>query len=200
MANLEETYNKLCTTPSDINEHLPTLKQYGEKCETITEMGVRWVVSTYALLSSKPKKLISYDIKSPEYYNSSLNLVKKFANEIGTLYNFIEQSTLEVEIDNTDLLFIDTWHTYPQLYKELTLHASRVNKYIILHDTVSFGYVNESNPGFNLSNKTKNILGLEFPGEKGLVPAMKKFLSENSDWEIDKVYTNNNGLTILKRI
>ena len=50
MNKLQEIYEGLCSTPSDINEHLPTLKKYAEECEHITEMGVRWVVSTYALL------------------------------------------------------------------------------------------------------------------------------------------------------
>jgi len=64
MINLENFYIEKCNTPSDINEHLPTLKKYAEECSHITEMGVRWVVSTYGLLMGKPKKMISYDINS----------------------------------------------------------------------------------------------------------------------------------------
>ena len=59
---LEQIYYQKCNSPSDINEHLPTLKRYADECEHITEMGVRWVVSTYAFLMSKPKKLVSIDI------------------------------------------------------------------------------------------------------------------------------------------
>jgi hypothetical protein len=62
MKLLQEKYDELCATRSDINEHLPTLKQFAEKCEHITEMGVRGVVSTYAFLMGGPKKLIGYDI------------------------------------------------------------------------------------------------------------------------------------------
>ena len=50
-------YNRLCQIPSDINLHLPTLKLYGEKCSTITEMGVRYGCSTWAFIEAKPKKL-----------------------------------------------------------------------------------------------------------------------------------------------
>lgn len=53
---LEQKYTELCVNPSDINEHLPTLKKYAEECDHITEMGVRGIVSTYALLMGKPKK------------------------------------------------------------------------------------------------------------------------------------------------
>ena len=59
MTELEIKYNELCVTPSDINEHLPTLKVYAEQCEHVTEMGVRGIVSTYALLMGKPKTMIS---------------------------------------------------------------------------------------------------------------------------------------------
>ena len=33
----------------------------------------------------------------------------------------------------------------------------------------------------------------------GLKPAINEFISNNKEWEIYKIYTNNNGLTILKR-
>ena len=51
---IENYYNNLVNTPSDINEHLPTLRKYAEECDHITEMGVRWIVSTYAFLAAKP--------------------------------------------------------------------------------------------------------------------------------------------------
>ncbi len=46
-----DIYNNLCNEKSDINEHLPTLKRYAEKCDHITEMGVRSVVSTWAFFT-----------------------------------------------------------------------------------------------------------------------------------------------------
>ena len=35
--------------------------------------------------------------------------------------------------------------------------------------------------------------------EKGLWPAIEEFLEANSNWELHERFTNNNGLTILKR-
>ena len=63
MINLEHKLNQLYQTPSDINEHIPTLIKYGQECNHITEMGVRGIISTWAFLGSAPKKMISYDIK-----------------------------------------------------------------------------------------------------------------------------------------
>ena len=58
MKKIEENYELKCKTISDINEHLPILKKYAEECDVVIEMGVRNVVSTWALLLAKPKKLI----------------------------------------------------------------------------------------------------------------------------------------------
>ena len=49
------TNNYRCNLVSDINEHLPTLKRYAEDCDHITEMGVRWLVSTIAFMMGQPK-------------------------------------------------------------------------------------------------------------------------------------------------
>ncbi len=58
MNAVEENYNVLVKIPSDINEHLPVLKKYAEQCDHVTEMGVRYIVSTFALVLAKPKKLM----------------------------------------------------------------------------------------------------------------------------------------------
>ncbi len=62
MNEIISKYNHLCSEPSDINEHLPVIKKYAEMCDSITEMGVRYVVSTWALLSGSPKSITCYDI------------------------------------------------------------------------------------------------------------------------------------------
>ena len=46
---INNIYNYLCSVPSDINEHLPTLFNYATKCEIILECGVRGCVSSWAL-------------------------------------------------------------------------------------------------------------------------------------------------------
>lgn len=179
MNPLLHMYNLKCSTPSDINEHLPTLKKYAEGCEHITEMGVRWVVSTYALLMGKPKKMISYDI-NPINSETIQQMVKD-----DTDFEFRVANTLNLEIEDTDLLFIDTLHNYNQIKGELELHGNKARKYIIFHDTTTFEWIGESYEG-----KVDEI---------GLWPAIENFLEENPHWEILERFTNNNGLTILKR-
>ena len=181
MEVLENIYNKRCSIPSDINEHLPTLKKYAEECDHITEMGVRWVVSTFAFMMGKPKKLISIDIDPVEKHGIQTIDLISLAKTAGVEFEFVLGDTTEIEIEETDFLFIDTLHTYTQLKKELALHPSKVKKYIGFHDTTTFAKVGEYK-------------------EVGLWPAIEEFLSSNPEWVIAEKFENNNGLTILKRI
>ena len=161
-------YESAKKTPSDINEHLETLYDYSLRCEHITELGVRTGMSTRAFLHAH-KTLISYDIVQDELVQSLFYAASKLFRA-----RYHNANSLDLEIEPTDLLFIDTDHSYKQLSKELELHASKVKKYIILHDTVTYGHE--------------------------LLPAMEEFLEkEKGEWIIDRQFTNNNGLTILKR-
>ena len=182
MRTLQEIYQNKCDTPGDINEHLPVLKKYTEDCETVVEFGVRSIVSTWAFLMGNPKKLVSVDYKHPsEYGSSDLEIVENIAKERSIDFSFILSDSRTCEIEPCDLLFIDTLHTYDQIKEELRVHASKVMKYIIFHDTVTFRMNGEIN------------------GEVGIWPAIEEFLEENPQWKVHQVLQNNNGLTIIKR-
>ena len=182
MIDLIEKINQLHTTPSDINEHIPTLIKYGAECNHITEMGVRWIVSTWAFLGCKPKKMISYDIENPSKWGANIDDVYEVAKFQEIDFQFIQANVREIEIEETDLLFLDTWHIYEQLNAELTLHGNKSRKYIICHDTTAFAEDNK------------------VTGERGIWKAIEEFLNNNVDkWELCERFTNNQGLTILKR-
>ena len=189
----ESQFQQLCNIDSDINLHLNTLRYYASQSKTIVEMGVRWVVSTWAFLEGHPKKLTSYDIVSPEEWKRGdrMSPVEEYAKENNIDFKFILQDVLTVKLPKTDLLFIDTWHVYDQLIQELNMHSSKVNKWIILHDTETFGEKGEKS-SYSIREK-KEYLGLKF--------AVNEFLQNNVDtWRLHEHYTFCNGLTILKRI
>lgn len=127
---LEEKYDELCRTPSDIYEHLPTLRKYADECEHVTEMGVRGCVSLHAFLVSKAHKVVAYDIA-----NVAVPECSKLT--------FINSDVLTVDIEPTDFLFIDTLHTYDQLKSELIRHSSKVSRYLGMHDTTMFEWGGE---------------------------------------------------------
>jgi hypothetical protein len=70
----------------------------------------------------------------------------------------------------------------------LTLHSPKVSRFIVLHDTETFG---RRDQGINSS--LPNGTG------PGLWPAVEELLAQGA-WCIREHYTNNNGLTILERI
>lgn len=197
MENLEKIFNDLCNRNSDINEHLPVLRKYAEQCDHVTEMGVRWVVSTYAFLAGRPKKMISYDIDHVSRWGVNLNELIDIAHSVNVDFSFNVADSILVDIEPTDLLFIDTWHAFMQLKIELYKHASNVKKYIILHDTAL-------NAHAHVDSDTHYVELPEIePGDhqkEGLLPAIDDFLKSHPEWKIKEVYENNNGLTILERI
>lgn len=177
MASLIEKYQQALNTPSDIFQHIPTLFKYAGECEHVTEFGVRGIVSTWALLMAQPKKLVSYDIAPPYNWGADINEVYELKGK--TEYKFILGNTLQIEIEPTDLLFIDTLHDGEQLKKELELHAGKVSKFIILHDTTTFWNTGES-----------TMTGLKY--------ALEPFLNQGQ-WRVLDRFENNNGLTVLCR-
>ncbi len=104
-------------------------------------------------------------------------------------------------MEKTDLLFIDTWHVYGHLKRELDRWNTYANKYIILHDTTVDGEVGES--ARHKWDIPKQMLesGLSREEiERGLWPAVEEFLALHPEWKLKERYTNNNGLTVLERV
>ena len=176
---LQDIYITFCNTKSDINEHLSTLSAYAEN-RIVTEFGVRKGLSTAAFLHGKPKKLTSYDINISKF---NLDIMDAARHE-GLSFSLIQANVLDIEIAPTDILFIDTLHTYDQLKQELALHGEKVRSHIILHDTMTFRHKGEVLKGMQPS--------------LGLYPAVLEFLE--TGWKIVADYENNNGLMILARI
>ena len=193
MYDLEKIVNQIYQTPSDINEHIPTLIEYASECKHITEMGVRAITSTWAFLGSAPEKLISYDIENPSKWGADIQYVYDVANHYGLDYEFRKENVLKIDIEETDLLFLDTWHAYNQLKAELEKHSSKAKKYIIMHDTTSYEFRDEP-------LTSENAWEGELDFGRGLWAAITEFLDSTDEWVLHKRYTNNNGLTILKRI
>lgn len=182
--SLEGEYKLCCDCVTDINEHLPVLRKYAEQCDHITELGQRYGNSTVAFLAARPKKLISYDLQ----WNDKMEYIEMIAAENGIdLEIRIEDATppdgRESTVGETDLLFIDTNHHSRQCSLELKTHAHKARKFIIFHDTQTFGFGETGGQG----------------GEGGLWLAINPFLESHPEWKILENYTNNNGLLVIGR-
>ena len=203
MDSVKEKYDYLCTLNSDINEHLPTLYKYATKCESIIELGVRGCISswafTYGLLNNNSinKSLLLNDI-APCDIGELLNKTKDL--NININYEWINDLELDVK-NNVDLTFIDTWHIYGHLKRELNKYSVITNKYIIMHDTTVdeiYGETIRCGCDAIMQSQQSGI-----PVEEincGLWKAIDEFLNNNKNWKLCERYYNNNGLTILERI
>lgn len=197
-------FQTLVQTRSDINEHLNILAIYASQCESVLELGVRGCVSSWAFLigllnnNSNIKVLTMNDITECD-----ISEIQKEGTQLGVTINYKWCNDLELEIENNkvDLVFIDTWHVYGQLKRELIKFGKIASKFIVMHDTTVDGIYGESiRCGLNVEEQSKNT---GIPVEEilnGLWRAIEEYLKENPQWILEKRFTNNNGLTILKRI
>jgi cephalosporin hydroxylase len=203
MEQINQTYISLTNQPSDINEHLPVLFKYAKECESIIETGVRGCVSSWAFVfgllcnEKNKKKILLNDITECQ-----INTLLEAANSTNVEIKYEWKNNLELQLEeNYDLIFIDTWHVYGQLKRELNKFAPYINKYIILHDTtVDEIYGETIRAGYNAQQQS---IDSGIPLEEincGLGRAVSEFLELNSDWVILEKLTNNNGLTVLKNI
>jgi predicted O-methyltransferase YrrM len=163
--------------PSDISEHIPYLRKLASSVNHITEMGASIGHSTSAFLASHPKRMISYDLVKSQ---SIVNL-QVACRTAGIEFVFYEKSVLDVEIEETDLLFIDTWHVEEQIREELKLHASKAKQFIVMHDTEAFAHHGE-------------VLG-----HGGIWHPVAQYMKEHTEWQLLTHFKNNNGLTVFQR-
>jgi GT2 family glycosyltransferase len=169
-----EKFDELKSTHSDINRHLDTIYKYAQKCNVGIEFGCRTGNSTFALLLGL-QYLYSCDTAHLQSTYDFLNpyFGDRFIRYHGYSFDF------DI-IDEADLLFVDSAHTYETVSKELLLHGHKIKKYIIFHDTVSFGITGED-------------------GGEGILKAINEFLEANPEWKIVHQVDYNNGLMIIER-
>lgn len=215
MDKTTQKYDMLSRTASDINEHLPTLSRYASECDSVFETGVRGVVSSWALLNGlisnqngTIKRFLLNDIDKcdiDEIYETSktINMEGKVVVDLKCIWG--NNLTLEIhEKDRFDLTFIDTLHCYGQLRRELDKFSKFTDKYIIMHDTTidEFrGEIYRSDLSYQKLVEWKAMTGFTDDTDilYGLSQAIDEFLQKNDDWVLVEKFTNNNGLTVLKK-
>jgi cephalosporin hydroxylase len=176
MATVREIYEHHLATSPDIRGHLAFLRDLASSCDHVTEFGVRWGSSTSAFIDSGAA-FRGYDIE-PTY---QANALFHAAATEGKDAKYIIMSSLDAhDMEETDLLLIDSLHTYAHAKAELDMHHRRVRRYIVFHDTETFGQRGED-------------------GGPGLWPAVEEFMADHPEWTIRNRFYHDNGLTVLER-
>lgn len=201
---VKDKFNYYSTHDHPSMEHFYTFYHFGKKCDRIVEMGVDYAVSTWAWVASDPKYLRCVDIRRQPPPQGQHDEIEEEVKKMGMDYQFviadtghgilkeIEQKFRKVSYPpdqvnlppyniegEVDLLYIDTYHSYTHLKAELDIHAGKVKKYLLFHDTEYFGERHD------------------YDGDKGLNYAIREFLKDNPHWKYLHKVDYGNGLTVL---
>ena len=167
-------------------------------CKTVVECGVRKVVSSYAFAAGLPEdgKLIMIDPERSKQVDEFLAIEPRAS--------FVHESDLKCPLVETDMLFIDTWHVYGQLKRELAYWHAHARKYIVMHDTTVDGEYGEAvrwkvEQDKLLEESSKTGIPVE-EMTIGIWPAVVEFLASHPEWVLAARYYNNHGLTVLMRV
>jgi hypothetical protein len=194
-------YDLASSQPTDINEHLFALRSLAMQCSSVVEIGLRGMVSTWGILqglsesASSVRLYFGIDLAPPSPH--ILRLGRQLAECNNIAFHFVQANDMHVMIPPTEMLFIDSLHTYCHLTYELETFSPHVSKYIAMHDTSApWGEVDDCTYWGDYS---------EYPPEysrekKGLWPAVEDFLLRHPEWSLYQRSFNNHGFTILKRV
>jgi hypothetical protein len=162
--------HSICHTSDYVLVH-HEIERLLENCESYTEFGVMQGATLAAAMLTNIKSIRAYDINLKTYEHAARHF-EIYASQNDIDFTITTASTLDIDIDITDLLYIDTFHSYPQLSAELKKHHNNVQKYIVCHDTHA---------------------------KPRLAVAIAEFIEENKNWEILTENKLSVGYTVLER-
>lgn len=206
---LDAGYAHLSATATNCNEHFETLREYAARCKSATELGCSEMLTCWALAKGLSQNggtgasLTCVDAKpAPAGFDNVASLVQSSG---GVKMKFVQGDCLKLKLPQTDMLLIDTFHTYPQLKKELERHSGNVGRYIAILNTEVDGQTSELVRLFYMYDIDETCARLGGCSHKdickGLMPAIREFVQDSKGaWGIARQFANNNGLVILERL
>lgn len=179
MSELDEMYNTVCRTSGPLSKHCPKIYEIAKKCHHITELAIKTDEVAISILATKPSKFHIYrENKAP--LEEIKKKIEKIVPKNTELKLYLGQS-LDLQIELTDMLVINTFHAATRLKTELLKHAGNVNRYIVFPSIYAFAK----------------------RGEDGSVPgpvdAILDFIKENPEWSICYKTKRSSGIIIIER-
>lgn len=178
MASLDELYAEACNKVSDVFMHCPTIREFASRCQHVTELGLNSSGVCISIMAGQPPMFIAYG-KNQNIIDA---LAKKLPESAGRTHLKVRiGDPLSIQIEQTEMLVLDTYHSYSQLKQELLKHAGSVTKYLVIVSSYAFASRGEDG------------------NSPGIMDAVLEFLEKNNHWEIVFNERKNNGLLILQR-
>jgi hypothetical protein len=202
--SIEQKLTNAIAAKGDISDHLIYLMKLSSECSSILECGVRTIVSSWAFVNGlsmnsvvDKKKLTSSDIQIPP----TIHELQEACSKNNIEFEFIQGNDLDLPMKEYDMIFIDTWHVYAQLKRELAKFHPYAKKYIVMHATEVDKIDGESiRDRLNTQKQAAESGFPEYEIRCGLERAIKEFLIQHPEWKIKVRFTHNNGLTVLERV
>jgi GT2 family glycosyltransferase len=169
-----DKFEEIKNNRSDINEHLESIYQHTKGCSIAVSLGVSRGYSAFALMLGCQNHITVDPNPNPE----TLNFLNDYFGCKSKV--FIQETSQPIDLEEFDVLFIDYVHTADCVESELKAHAHKVKKFILLHDTCTFGDIGED-------------------GKEGIKKPITNFLLANEQWRIVYIENKNNGMIILAK-
>jgi hypothetical protein len=187
---VESIYAAHCAGNTAIASHLPRLRALATGLDVAVEFGVKRGASSSALLLGAGR-VISYDIAA----TSEARELKRIAGE---RWDYRIGDSRTAEFDQADLLFIDSQHDAEQCRAELDAHADGVRRFLVAHDTITFGSVGAD--GESGLHKWQYARGQSCPADAlGVRIAFDELMIRDPSWRIVAHYPDSHGLLVLER-
>lgn len=183
-------YQAACQKGTAISAHLPRLKALAHGCSLAQEFGVKRAASSAALLMGA-ENVLSYDIVPTRE-------AQNLARLVGRRWTYRIEDSRSADVTPCDLLFIDSLHTYQQVKAELARHADSVRRWLVFHDTITFGSVGADGET-GRQQWTYQVGQSVPPSALGIRPAIDELLIRDPSWRIHSHYTDSHGLLVLER-
>lgn len=201
--DVDRMYHLLRTSDHTTNQHTPLLRALSSGCNTVIELGTGRCLTSWAFIkglldnTNGPKRFITCDIvKDP-----NVGAVRSACENRNIEFEFIEGNDLDyMGWPEADMVWIDTWHVYGHLKRELA-YFSNLTSLMVLHDTSVDHEVGESVRLNSNIEQQMEISGYSREEiERGIWPAVEEFVAQNPSWYVEARYLYNNGLTILRSV
>lgn len=182
---LEQFYEMQCKIkelteyPESISGHHAKLQKLANEkgVKVIKEVGCGVGVTLACLAFATPERLIAVDRLS-KVFAPYQRLFEKHALENGYEFEFKRADSLDsAEVEQCDLLHLDTIKNPHQITRELSIHSGKVAKYIVVPGTANCGR------------------------ESGVLAGIAKFITYmDQNWQIVEHSPHRRGYIVLKRV
>jgi hypothetical protein len=201
--DVDTIYQDRVAIASDMNEHLPILYDLARECFRVCQLVRGNNLATWAFIKGlKENGAECKVLNCIDMGQGNFEEALQVAQHAGVSFQVAKGDTAKLDMPcDVDLLFIDTWHVYGHLRRELEKHHDKVGRFIVLHDTEVDKETSESVR--MRADVNKESIESGYPVAeiiRGLAPAVDEFLEKHPQWTLHAHYKNNNGLSVLKKI